>query len=236
MKKIFALFAIAALMTSCFEEKKTPILPEDVEVINTQTMDSVFVDTTKTLEVILPTLLDSANQILVHEVFITNNSGKRSSYSSSKMKEAYMEERINLIFEDQINGKSYLLTDKQIQITSYNIIGRSNQRGSQGLIMYNVIDADYNNDGKIDYKDIRSIYIGNIAGTTFNKITKDREQFIEGKWLTSLPQSRYYFTTREDSNKDGFFDERDAMHYYYIQFSGLEYQVVEYNPLDMIAK
>lgn len=236
MKKIFALFAIVTLMTSCFEDKKTPILPENVEVINTQTMDSVFEDTTKTLEVMLPTLLDSANQILVHEVFVTNNSGKRSSYSSSKMKEAYIDERINLIFEDQINDKSYLLTDKQIQITSYNVIVGSNQRGNQGLIMYNVIDADYNNDGKIDYKDIRSIYIGNITGTTFNKITKDREQVIEGRWLTSLPQSRYYFTTREDSNKDGFFDERDTMHYYYIQFSGLEYQVVEYNPLDMITK
>lgn len=236
MKKILILLASIALLTSCFEDKKAPIVPENVEVINTQTMDSVFDDTTKTLTVQLPILLDSANQILVHEVFITNNGGQKTSYAYSKKGKDYYEERINLIFEDQIKGKSYLLTDKQIQLNSYSVIARPTQQGNQGLIMYRVVDADYNNDGKIDYKDISSIYIGDITGTTFNKITKDREHFIDGKWLTSLPQSRYYFTSQEDSNKDGYFDDRDIKHYYYIQFNGLDYQIVEYNPLDMIVK
>lgn len=235
MKKIFILATIAALMTACFESNRTPVAPSDSQIANTQTMDSVFEDTTKIVKIELPTLLDSANQILVHEIRLSNAENKRSSYLS-KSDKGYIDMRINLLFEDLINGKSQLLTDKQIIINSYNLIFRPNTQGSQGLIMYNVIDADHNNDGQINYADLNSIYMGNTQGTTFEKITKDRENFVEGNWIYSLPKTRYYFTTREDSNKDGYFDNKDLKHSYYLQFSGVEYELFEYNPLDMIVK
>ena len=213
MRKIFVLFLLAGMFFRCVEPRVPGVVADD-EPANIQTMDSLFEDTTKVLNVQIPSLVDSARQILIHEIYLESN-------------------MVNLIFEDLINQKKYLLTNNQIRISSYNTL--IDKTGNK-YFLYRVIDRDYNNDGKINSNDIGSLYISNIDGTSFLKLTKDREdvRYNENEWIHSV--NRYYFKTLEDSNKDGFFDTKDKIHYYYIEFNEGNYKVVEYNPLEILNK
>jgi len=231
MKKIYFLFLLSVLLISCSEKKKPVVLEGQT---NNLTMDSLFEDTTKVLNIDLPDLIDSVNQILVHEIHVTRSKEYDRSFSIKKSKDYYGSNMVNLIFEDVINKKSYLLTNNQLQIISYELACLLKRRTGKSYILYRVIDRDYNNDGILDGKDISSLYISDINGTSFTKLTKDKENIRNGEWM--YPLNRYYFRTLEDSNKDGYFDFKDKVHYYYLQFDEQGYQVVEYNPLEIFNK
>lgn len=230
MKKILALFLLAGMLFSCSEPRVPGIVAGD-EPANVQTMDSLMEDTTKVLNVHLPSLVDSARQILVHEIYLeTRLNLDDRSYS----KKEYIGGQINianLIFEDVINQKKHLLTDNQINISSYSQL---RDKAGNRYFLYRVIDRDYNKDGKMNSADVESLYISNIDGTSFSKLTKGNEEVKDCKWLNIL--DRYYFTTLEDSDKNGFFDIKDKMHHYYIQFNSGGYNVLEYNPLEILKK
>ncbi|MDR2949647.1 MAG: hypothetical protein LBV71_10600 [Prevotella sp.] len=234
MKNIILTLLFIGLFVSC-TEKKSPIIHDD-EQANNLTMDSLLEDTTKVLNVDLPTLIDSVNQILVHEIRISSGKGRDLSFSSKKSGDYYGvgSGLINLIFEDVKNNKSYLLTNNQLQISSYEVCSRLKVKIGKAYILFRVIDKDYNNDGVLDGRDTQGLYISNLDGTSFSKITKDNEMLRNGEWM--YPLNRYYFRTTEDSDKNGYFDFKDKIHYYYIQFEEQGYQVMEYNPLEMLNK
>ena len=232
MKNILALFFLAGVLFSCSERRVQGVVAGD-EPAHVQTMDSLFEDTTKVLNVHLPSLVDSARQILVHEIYLeTRLNLDDRSYS----KKEYIGGQINianLIFENVINQKKHLLTDNQIRISFYHQL---QDKKENRYFLYRVIDRDYNKDGKMNSDDVESLYISNIDGTSFSKLTKDKEnvQYNDKAWIHSI--DRYYFTTLKDSDKNGSFDPKDEMHHYYIQFNSGGYNVVEYNPLEILKK
>lgn len=232
MKKIFVLLFLVGMFFSC-SEPRVPGVAVGEEPAHVQTMDSLMEDTTKVLNVHIPSLVDSARQIIVHEIYLTsNNEMKERSYS--KKGEYYdSPNMLNLIFEDLINHRKYLLTKNQIRISSYKQLW---DKAGKKYFLYRLIDRDYNKDGKLNSNDIESLYISNVDGTSFSKLTKDREnvQYNDREWIHSV--NRYYFRTIEDSNKDGFFDIKDKMRHYYIEFNEGNYKVVEYNPLEILNK
>jgi len=230
MKKIYFLFLLSVLLISCSEKNKPVVLEGQA---NNLTMDSLFEDTTKVLNIGLPDLIDSVNQILVHKINVISSKEMEASFSLRKSKNYDGPNLVNLIFEDVKNNKSYLLTNNQLRISSYNVV-RLGRKIGKDYILYRVIDLDYNKDGALDNRDLESLYISDIDGTSFTKITKDIENLQNGEWI--FPLNRYYFRTIQDSNKDGYFDFNDKVHYYYIQFDEQGYQVVEYNPLEIFNK
>ncbi|NDV95544.1 hypothetical protein D0T84_11570 [Dysgonomonas sp. 521] len=232
MKYLLFVFLFTGLMFSCSEKDRQVDLDESPA--ESLSMDSLFEDTTKVLNVYLPTLIDSANQILVHKIYVSNGKDVDASFSLKRAKSYEGPNLVNLIFEDVINKKTYLLTNNQLQITSYDVISQLIGRIGKKYILYRVIDKDYNKDGVLDGRDIGSLYISDIDGTSFTKITKDNEDMKNSEWM--YPLNRYYFRTMEDTNKDGYFDIKDKIHYYYIQFDGQGYQTVEYSPLEIFNK
>jgi len=233
MKQTFLLVLCIGLFSACTEKKNISL---DDEQANSLSMDSLFEDTTKILNVSLPALIDTTNQILVHEIQITGGKGRDISFSSKKSADYYGAGPglINLIFEDVKNNKSYLLTNNQLQIPSYEVCNHLKRKIGKAYILFRVIDKDYNNDGVLDGRDIQSLYMSNIDGTSFSKITKDKEILRDGEWM--YPLNRYYFRTSEDPDKKGYSGLQDKVHYYYIQFDEQGYQIVEYNPLEMLNK
>lgn len=232
MKHILFVFLFTGLMFSCSGKNRQVVLDESPA--ESLSMDSLFDDTTKVLNVYLPALIDSTNQILVHEIYVSNGKDMDASFSLKRGKSYESPNLVNLIFEDIINNKTYLLTNNQLKITSYDVINQLKGRIGKKYILYRVIDKDYNKDGILDGRDIGSLYISNIDGTAFTKITKDNEDLKNSEWM--FPLNRYYFRTMEDSNKDGYIDFKDKVHYYYIQFDEQGYQTAEYSPLNIFNK
>ncbi len=231
MKKIYILFVIVALLSACSERRDLPVISG--EPSEEQTMDSLMQDTTVVLDVRNPYLIDSVKQRLVYEVCLLSGEGigKSSAYSSKRGDGYYNTHMVNLIFEDLISGKKQLLTDKRIRIYSYESL--LDKTGKE-YFLYRVVDRDYNNDKQLNESDTESLYISLGDGTSFTKITKDVENNMEGKWISSI--QRYYFQTTEDSDKNGYFDRKDKKHHYYIEFKDGAYTTVEYYPLEMLEK
>lgn len=225
MKKIFVLLFLVGMFFRCSEPRVPGVVTSD-ESASVQTMDSLVEDTTKVLTVLIPRLIDSTRQILVHEIYLSDK--REIDRSCSKTGKGHDEvlQITNLIFEDVINKKSVLLTNNQIKISSYNTL-------TSNYILYRVIDQNYKDKKEIEY--IERLYISNVNGTDFTMITRDKETFRCGEWLNAV--NRYYFITVEDTNKNGgYFDVIDKMHHYYIEFTEGNYKVVEYNPLEVLNK
>jgi hypothetical protein len=127
-----------------------------------------------------------------------------------------------------------LLTKNVISITSTQFLREIYKKTHLQYMLYSVIDRDLNKDGRMDYLDITSLYISNLDGTVFTKLTGQYHNYVDGKLI--IQELKYYYRTIEDINKDGIFNKVDKYHYYYIDFACNPYKIVEYFPLKLITK
>jgi hypothetical protein len=88
---------------------------------------------------------------------------------------------------------------------------------------------DTNKDVKLDDNDIKSLYLSDISGNRFTKISLDFQELIDWKVVEST--NRLYYRTIEDTNKNGEFDKNDQVHYYFIDFSNKDWKSTEYKPI-----
>lgn len=231
MKKLYIFFASIGLLSACVERQ--PPIVSDSELSESLTMDNLLTDTTTVLDVENVDLIDSSRQILAYEIYHRSSKEKENTSRYIKGGSDYANDYIvNIVFEDLINQKKYLLTESKIRIIFHHQL-LPDIKGKQ-YILYRMIDRDYNNDGKLNSNDIVSLYISNLDGTSFTKLTKDKENLVYEKWIA--PLKRYYIQTLEDSNKDGYFDIKDKKHHYYIEFNDDSYKVLEYDPLEILQK
>jgi hypothetical protein len=92
-----------------------------------------------------------------------------------------------------------------------------------------MVDMDTNKDGKLDSSDIKGLYLSTISGEKLTKISADFQELID--WNLIESNTHLYFRTVEDTNKNGQFDEKDVVHYNYIDLSTKEWKVIEYKPV-----
>ncbi|MFR9165869.1 MAG: hypothetical protein ACLVKO_06520 [Dysgonomonas sp.] len=250
---LIALFCVA---TSCTYFENPKRIDHNIQT-DTLSINKILEDTSKMMIAELPVYFDST-QVLIMPVglidlnSINKGSGRYKEKLSSSKNRKYDDENIysvvarvtgndyingnitNLIFEDlsKSDSKPNVLTNKVINISSVEYLRSLAKKTNRHYLFYYVYDRDSNGDGELNSNDVLSIYISNLDGTEFNKITKDKEDFDSGKWIPFA--SRYYFRTIEDTNKDGVFDKNDKYHYYYIDFAKEPYQITHLNPIDMI--
>jgi hypothetical protein len=62
-----------------------------------------------------------------------------------------------------------------------------------------MFDTDTNRDGKLDSSDIKCLYLSDISGKRFTKVSEDFQELIDWNLIDS--KSRLYFRTVEDTNK-----------------------------------
>ena len=238
--KIFARYiglVAFVVLVACKQEKETPkVIYEEPKTNN----NSRAIDTTSIKIADLPIHMEGTKYLIhpVGDVRVYDDFSK--VYGSSKTNTVsyaisnYNRFEITGYFEnlkfqhlDSTNVKA--LTDEKIQIQTVTYLDRIAANTKKQILVYSVVDKDTNKDNKIDQKDIKSLYISNIDGSNFTKLTEDYLEFID--WNIIETQNRLYFRCIEDINKNGAFDKNDKVHYHYVNLLDPEWKVEAYMPI-----
>ncbi len=135
----------------------------------------------------------------------------------------------NLKFQHLDSTALRPLTDKTVQIQTATFLNTIADNTKKQILVYSLVDADTNRDGKTDSNDIKSLYISNFNGTGFTKLSAALQELID--WNIVDAQNRLYFRAIEDNNKNGAFDKNDMVHYYYVNLLAKEWKAEEYEPI-----
>lgn len=242
MKKtaIIALALTAALFVSCKEEKPKPkvIYEKPRETVQSQPK---AVDSAQIKVADLPVHMEGT-KYLIHpvgdiRVYDDTNRSYGSSRTNSNVSYAisnynrfeitgYFE---NLKFQHVDSTALRPLTDKKIQIQTATYLNTVYDKIKKQFLIYTVADADTNLDGRVDSNDIKSLYISDISGTGFRKLSENVQELVD--WSVIEDLNRVYFRTIEDINKNGAFDKNDKVHYHYIDLLKPEWTVT-YEPVN----
>ncbi len=239
MKKYIIIGILLVTFTSCNEINKTPKVVYPKNEFDTQTeivKDTAYIEISD-----LPIHLDST-KYLIHPIGKSkiHYSSKNRSYISKSYRQGSFSisasgrnsitgNLTNLKFQHINSEVLKPLTEKVINIQSVNFLENLFDKTKQQILIYVINDLDTNNDKKINSDDIKSLYISNIDGTNFKKITKDYHELID--WETIIVKNRLYFKSISDSNKNGEFDKGDEFFYQYLNLNDKKWTISEYNPI-----
>ena len=207
MKNVFAIILVFMIFCSCGDSEKRKIVhtvkngTENIEAVK----DSTFVEIAD-----LPIQIDSTDY-LIHPIgeFRIDDSGTKSSYKYSGNRSKnysvsnYGGYRItgnisNVKFQHVDSDRLSVLTKNSVRINSISFLRKVFDNTKKQLLVYEVIDKDSNQDGKLDYNDINTLYISKIDGTEFRKLSDNNKELID--WKVNGTKNRLYFRTNEDSN------------------------------------
>lgn len=135
----------------------------------------------------------------------------------------------NLKFQRVDSDSIHSLTDKPALILTATYLKAVADRTNKQILVYTMYDVDTNKDGKLDTSDIKSLYLSDISGSHFTKISANFEELID--WSLIETKNRLYFRTVEDTNKNGQFDKNDVLHYNYINLLDANWEVKSYEPI-----
>jgi hypothetical protein len=189
----------------------------------------------------LPFVIDSTSY-MIHPIgnYTTQKNrskylGSSGSYSSDNISITnYSKNRIsgsisNVKFQHIDSNELTSLTKEIINIHSINFLREVYKKTENGYFIYNVTDKDTNADEDFDYNDLESLYISNLNGTNFRKLSPNGQDLVT--WKTILEANKLYFKTIEDIDGNGEFDKKDKTHYFYLDLSLPNSNVVEYHPI-----
>jgi hypothetical protein len=135
----------------------------------------------------------------------------------------------NLKFQEIGKDTLFSLSDKNVLIETATYLKSTADKTKRQLLVYTLADSDTNQDGKLDNNDIKSLYVSEISGKNFTKVSVDFQELID--WNVIDGRNRLYFRTVEDTNKNGAFDKEDRLHYFYIDLLAKEWKAEEYRPI-----
>ncbi|MFT7033931.1 MAG: hypothetical protein ACJA2S_002440 [Cyclobacteriaceae bacterium] len=94
-----------------------------------------------------------------------------------------------------------------------------------------VTDKDTNNNGELNDDDVESLYLSNLNGSNFKKLSFGYQELLDWKILTI--NKRLYFRTIEDIDKNGEFNKKDEIHHFFVVLEKPKFIAVEYDPLEL---
>ena len=241
MKNFIKFIAIVSIVTiiGCKEEAEKPKVSYNKTTKKTVEQQQ---DTTKITAAGLPIQFDLTNYLIYPIGNINSyNDGSGKVYESRWEESAtsynvantmdneitgYMQ---NLKFQKIDSDSLVSLTKKSMLIQSVNYLPTIAFRTRQQTLLYLLADTDTNEDGKLDTNDIKSLYLSDISGENFTKISSDLQEVLDWKIIDS--RNRLYYRTIEDTNKNGKFDKNDKLHYFYLNILEKEWKAAEFMPI-----
>ena len=234
--KLFVLGLIVLFATSCKKEVEPPKLIYDDT--KNSTPKQVVVDSSHVEIADLPTQMPGT-KFLIFPVGDYRIFNKKSSYGSSSDLGSFTISNTNefeitgfltnIKFQSIDSDSIYALTDKKVLIQTATYLKNISDKTKKQLMVYTLTDSDTNRDGKLDDNDIKSLYISEISGLRFTKISADLEELID--WNLIESKNRLYFRTIEDTNRNGQFDKNDPVHYNFIDLSSPDWKAQNYKPI-----
>ncbi len=221
---------------SCKKEVETP----KVIYENPSKVVIVPIDDISKIEVAdLPIQMDGTNYLLfpIGQLSVSDKNydsssrgGNQLNYKVSNYSEYQITGFLRNLKMQQIGKDSIrTLTDKDIVIHSITYLKSIADKTKQQILVYVIEDMDTNKDLTLDDNDIKCLYLSDISGNRFIKISVDFQELIDWNVVESL--NRLYFRTIEDTDKNGEFDKKDKLHYHYIDLSNKNRKSNEYNPI-----
>lgn len=241
MKKVLMFICLASII-AC-KEDRTPKVKynEDALENNVNEHDSITKDSTVLVIADLPVHIDSTEYV-IHPIgnykiedyrgktIFKSSSGSSGGFSISSFNGSRLSGNIsNLKFQHLKSNDLYALTNKNIVINSVQFLKDIYQSNKKQYLVYEIIDEDTNDDGELNYLDIETLYISDISGKRFEKLTEKNMEIIDWKIVSVL--NKLYFRCVEDINKDGVFNKKDKIHYSYVDLSEDSINVIEYYPI-----
>ena len=237
MKNILKIFILSLvfLFASCKEEAEKPKVIYDNA---SKAKAPSKVDTTDIQVADLPIHMEGTNYLIfpIGNLKSTNRGLRSSSYESqdSFIVSNYGEYEItgylqNLKFQEIGKDTLTTLTDKPVLIQTATYLKSVSEKIKQQLLVYTLADMDTNKDNKLDTDDIKSLYISDISGHQFTKLSPDFHELID--WNLIAVSNKLYFRTIEDANKNGEFGKKDVLHYYFVNLLDKGLKAHEYKPL-----
>jgi hypothetical protein len=232
--RIILSLALFLSIISCKQEQATPKVSYD-----TSKAETTAKDTSGFKVADLPILMEESNYLIhpIGDVRVYDIDGR--TYGSSKANQISYSisnynrfeitgflDNLNFQHIDSTNIKP--LTDQKVQIQTATFLNTIAAKSKQQIMVYTLVDADTNKDGKTNQNDIRSLYLSTTSGTKLTKISTDFQEVID--WNIIEKTSRLYFRSIEDVNKNGAFDKNDKVHYHYVNLLANEWKVEMYTP------
>lgn len=230
-------FAVIGMLISCREEVQKPKVSYDVS----NKVSIAKTDTTQIEIADLPIQMEGTNY-LIHPVgdLRVFERGSKARYGSSSVNDVsftisnlgeyeitgYLQ---NLKFQQVDSDSIRPLSDKPILILTATYLKTVADKTQNKVMVYTLTDSDTNKDGKIDTSDIKTLYLSDISGENFTKVSADLEELVD--WNLIESKNRLYFRTIEDTNQNGQFDKNDVLHYNYIDLSVKKWEVKAYKPI-----
>lgn len=238
MKNIrtFSLLLAMLALASC--KKDAPEKPKVSYEVPSKSKAQPKIDATQIEIADLPIQMPGTNYLIfpVGDLNIAGSGSKVESSATNDLRfriSNYSESEItgylrNLKFQETGTDSLTALTSKPILIQTVTYLKSVAEKTKQQVLVYTLADMDTNKDEKLDSSDIKSLYLSEISGGRFTKVSTDFQELID--WNLIESKNRLYFRTIEDTNKNGEFDKNDILHYHYVDLSDKEWKVSNYNP------
>ena len=221
---------------SCKKEVETPkVIYENPSKVVIVPID----DTTKIEVADLPIQMDGTNFLLfpIGKLSVSDKNydsssrgGNQLNYKVSNYSEYQITGYLRNLKMQQIGKDSIrTLTDKDIVIHSITYLKSIADKTKQQILVYVIEDMDTNKDLTLDDNDIKCLYLSDVSGNRFIKVSADFQELIDWNVVESI--NRLYFRTIEDTDKNGKFDKKDKLHYHFIDLSNKVWKSNEYNPI-----
>ena len=238
MSKYIALLLVLIVVVSCKQDKELPKVRYEANKEKTVTK----IDTTQIDIADLPIHFEGTS-FLIHPIGDVNrvNRNARTAYdaSSSDSEQSFTVSNnndfqitgflSNLKFQQVSSDSIKSLSDKPMLIETATYLKAFSDRNKQQIMVYTLCDSDTNKDGKLDGNDIQSLYLSDISGNNFVKLSPDLNELID--WNVVEANGKLYFRTIEDSNKNGAFDKNDIVHYHVVNLLSKEWKASDYSPV-----
>jgi len=240
-KSLYLIVSVSCIFVSCkneADEKPKVIYENTSKAAKTEAK----IDTSQIEVADLPIQMQGTNYLIhpVGDLNVYGGSSKSRYESSANVNDIsfkisnYGENEItgylrNFKFQEVGSDSLKTLTDKPVLIQTATYLKAVSDKTKQQILVYTLADMDTNKDGRLDANDIKSLYLSDISGTDFTKISPDFQELID--WVLLESKNRLYFRTIEDTNKNGEFDKNDIVHYHYINLSEKDWKIQSYKPI-----